>query len=282
MKSEDERSARPSDAGLPIDENRKVFEDISALNNELLTAQRELARRNAELIRLNEQKNQLLGIAAHDLRNPIAVIYTCSDFLLSEPKNFDPGQLEMLRCARASSEFMLQLIEDVLQFSTIESGKIELRLQRFEPAELVKRHVVLNRVIAARKNIAIELDIEPNLPALDADPQKIEQVLENLISNAIKFSPPQAVVNVSLKREGHQLKIAVADQGPGIPEAERVKLFKPFSRTSVQPTGREKSTGLGLAIARNIVEAHHGRIWLESEVGKGSTFSVTLPLPDQQ
>lgn len=173
---------------------------------------------------------------------------------------------------------MLQLVEDMLHLSKMEAGKIELRTRRLDPTELVTRHAAVNRPIAARKNITIDLDIEPDLPVIEADPHKIEQVLENLISNAIKFSPPQTVVKVTLGRDGPRLKIAVADQGPGIPESERGKLFLPFSRTSVRPTAGEQSSGLGLAIAHKIVEAHQGRIWLESEIGKGSTFLVTLPV----
>ena len=279
MKREDERPERaPAQTGSHAAEDHKMFEEIAALNNELIRAQRELARRNAELTRINEEKNQLLGIAAHDLRSPLAAIYSCSEFLLDEPPNLNEDQLEMLRAVKTSSLYMLQLIEDILHLSRMESGKIELHIRRFDPTELATRHVAVNRPIAARKNITIDLDIEPNLPAIEADPHKIEQVLENLISNAIKFSSPQTVVKVTLGRDGPRLKIAVADQGPGIPEAERGKLFLPFSRTSVRPTGGEKSSGLGLAIARKIVEAHRGRIWLESEVGKGSTFVVTLPV----
>lgn len=279
MKREDEQAGRaPAGTVLQVADDRKLFEEIAALNNELITAQRELARRNAELTRSNEEKNQLLGVAAHDLRNPLAAIYSCSEFLLDESKHLDDDSLEMLRAVKTSSLYMLQLIEDILHLSRMDSGKIELRTRSFDLIELVTRHVGVNRPIAARKNITIDLHLELNLPAIEADPHKIEQVLENLISNAIKFSPPQTVVKVTLGRDGPRLKIAVADQGPGIPVAERGKLFLPFSRTSVRPTAGEQSSGLGLAIARKIVEAHRGRIWLESEVGKGTTFLVTLPI----
>jgi signal transduction histidine kinase len=116
------------------------------------------------------------------------------------------------------------------------------------------------------------------LPTVEADPRKIEQVMENLLSNAIKFSPPGTTVTMTLIPMGAQVRIEVRDQGPGIPEAEQGKLFQPFQRTSVKPTGGEESSGLGLAIARRIVEAHGGRIGVESVVGSGSTFFVNLPL----
>jgi signal transduction histidine kinase len=279
MKREDERPGNEcGQAVLPAPDERKVFEEITALNNELVTAQRELARRNSELTRLNEEKNHFLGVATHDLRNPLAAIYSSSEFLLSQSDRLDSEQVEILSAIKNSSLFMLQLVEDLLHLSQIESGKIQLRIRDVDLAELVRRHSAVNRPVAARKNIRLDFDIEPNLPAIEADPHKLEQVLENLISNAIKFSPPGTAIVVTLRGEGAGLKLAVADQGPGIPVGEQKKLFLPFSRTSVRPTGREKSSGLGLAIARNIVEAHRGRIGLESEVGKGSTFFVTLPV----
>src|SRR5215469_8436381 len=268
MNPQNQRPGRES-AIARAAEDEKIVEEMAALNNELITAQRELVRRNAELTRLNEQMNQLLGIAAHDLRNPLAAIYTCSEYLLSEPKNLETAQIEMLRAVETSSMFMLGLIEDILHLSRMESGKIELRIESFDPAGLVERHVAINRAIAARKKITIDLDIQSNLTPIEGDRNKIEQVLENLISNAIKFSPPQTSITVVLRLDGPGLRLAVTDQGPGIPEIERDKLFQPFSRTSVRPTGGEKSSGLGLAIARKIVEAHRGRIWIESEVGRG-------------
>jgi two-component system, OmpR family, sensor kinase len=116
MKREDQRPGQGSgDAVLHADEDRKMFEEIAALNNDLVTMQRELARRNAELTRVAEQKNQLLGVAAHDLRNPLAVIYSSSDFLLSEQRNFDADQIEMMSAIKTSSLYMLQLIEDILR-----------------------------------------------------------------------------------------------------------------------------------------------------------------------
>lgn len=259
-------------------DERKIYEDFTRLNNELVTAQRELARSNAGLIRLNEQKNQLLGMAAHDLRNPLGAIFSCSEYLLDELKNLSDDQLEMLSAIKSSSEFMLQLIEDILNLSRIESGKIELRIEPCNLADLASRHVATNRLIAARKKIQVVLNLGPDLPTVEADPRKIEQVMENLLSNAIKFSPPGTTVTMTLIPMGAQVRIEVRDQGPGIPEAERGKLFQPFQRTSVKPTGGEKSSGLGLAIARRVVEAHGGRIGVESEVGVGSTFFVNLPL----
>jgi signal transduction histidine kinase len=287
MKSRDHRKAPPLSQARAVkadeykptaDDEHKVYEDFTALNNELINAQRELARTNSELIRLNQQKNQLLGMAAHDLRNPLSAISLCSEYLINELTNLPADQLEMLSTIKASSEFMLWLIEDILDLSKIESIKVALRAELCDLKILAARHVATSRLIAARKKIHINLEIAPDLPLVEADPRKIGQVLENLLSNAIKFSPPGATLGMKMLQTGERVRIAVRDQGPGIPEGELGMLFKPFQRTSVKPTGGEKSSGLGLAIASKIVEAHGGVIGVQSEIGVGSTFFVTLPL----
>ena len=288
MKRDGREKVTPSQTEQPVarikehkpttHDDLKIYEDLTALNNELVTAQRELARSNADLIRLNEQKNQLLGMAAHDLRNPLSAISLCSEYLLNDLLNLPSDQLEMLSTIKSSSEFMLRLIEDILDLSKIESIRVELRIERCDLANLAARHVATSRLIAARKKIHIDLEIGPELPSVEADPHKVEQVLENLLSNAIKFSPPDKTVTVTMLRMGAHVRIEVRDQGPGIPEGELGRLFKPFQRTSVKPTGGEKSSGLGLAIASKIVEAHGGEIGMESKVGVGSTFFINLPL----
>jgi signal transduction histidine kinase len=143
---------------------------------------------------------------------------------------------------------------------------------------LIRNNVALNRVIAGRKQITVEYHCANELPILQLDRKKIEQVLNNLISNAIKYSFPQSKVEIHSKCENNNLVISVSDEGQGIPQAEMDKLFKPFSRTSAKATSGESSTGLGLVIVRKIVEAHNGRVWAESRVKKGSTFYISLPI----
>jgi signal transduction histidine kinase len=133
--------------------------------------------------------------------------------------------------------------------------------------------------MASKKNISIDFHYDQDIPETLVDTAKIEQVLNNLIVNAIKFSNQGSVINVKVARSGKEAVISVKDQGQGIPDGEIDKLFKPFQRTSVRSTGGEDSTGLGLAIVRKIVMGHQGRVWVESEVGKGSTFYVASPLP---
>ncbi|HEX8203546.1 MAG TPA: hybrid sensor histidine kinase/response regulator, partial [Isosphaeraceae bacterium] len=259
-----------------------VYEELTRLNNDLGAAQRELARKNAELERLNAQKNQFLGMAAHDLRNPLGVILNYSDFLLDDPgAAFSTEQRAFLEIIRSSSDFMLRLVNDLLDVSLIEAGRLELDRKPVDLGRLTARAVGLNRLLAERKSILLSLSDAEDGPTLALDAGKIEQVLNNLITNAIKFSHAGTTVSVSVRRRGGAAEVAVADEGQGIPAAERERLFRPFGRTSVQPTAGEQSTGLGLSICRRIVEGHGGRIWAESQEGRGSTFTFALPLPDR-
>jgi signal transduction histidine kinase len=225
---------------------------------------------------LNEQKNKFLGMAAHDLRNPIGATLGYSEMLLEGDLTEDDRTL--VSKIEASSKFMLRLLNDLLDLSQIESGKLELHLEDVDLAALVKENAELNRIIAGKKNIKLDLISTGEPPRVRADPSKIEQVLSNLISNAIKYSFPDTTIRVFLESKAGEAIVRVQDQGQGIPAAELSQLFQEFQKTSVQSTGGEKSTGLGLAIVKKVVEGHGGRIGVESEVGQGSTFYVSLPL----
>lgn len=261
-----------------VERDDTLYDEISRLNNELVAMQRELAKQNVELEHLNALKNQFLGMAAHDLRNPLSAILAYSQFLTDDAgAALSEEQNEFLNTIRTSSEFMLGLVNNLLDVAQIEAGKLHLDAQAVNLGALVRRNIALNRVLAAKKQIEIELT-ETSLPLLLADASKIEQVLNNLISNAIKFSPPRTMIRVNLARADANAVLSVRDQGPGIPPDELDKLFKPFQKTSVKSTASEKSTGLGLSIVKKIVEGHRGKIWVESQVGAGTTFFVTLPL----
>ena len=260
--------------------NDDLMDQLSRLNNELTGLQRELSKKNEELERLNVLKNQFLGMAAHDLRNPLGLIMAYSDFLIQEAgPQLGEEHNEFLDIIHNSSRFMLKLVNDLLDVSVIESGNLTLDLQGVDLAALVSQVVALNRSMAAKKQITIDLAAGEPLMVL-CDPVKIEQVLNNLLTNAVKFSFPQTQIEIAVALVDQQAQITVRDHGQGIPPADLGKLFKPFSRTSVRTTGGEKSTGLGLLITRRIIEEHHGRIWVESEVGVGTAFHVALPLKE--
>ena len=247
-------------------------------NNELSNMARQLQKSNSELRKLNDIKNQFLGMAAHDLRNPIGAIIAYSDFVIDEATSLTDEQKEFLSIIKNSSNYMLKLLDDLLDFSKIEAGKLGLDLARCDFISFAKRVVKLNSVIAAKKNIQIILNVHEVIPELDFDSIKIEQVLNNILSNAFKYSRRNTTVMVNMFMSGDFLTVEVRDQGVGIPKDKIDLIFQPFTRISKQGTEGERSTGLGLAIVRRIVLGHRGRIWVESSEGEGSTFYFTLPV----
>ncbi|HEV2705815.1 MAG TPA: HAMP domain-containing sensor histidine kinase [Pyrinomonadaceae bacterium] len=260
------------------DRDSELYDELARLNNELVTTQRELVKRNVELERLNEIKNQFIGVVAHDLRNPLQVIEGYSQILKNEVLGeLSAEQQKVISVIRRNSDFMLKLVTDLLYISKIEAGKLHLELQETDLLTLLEKNVELNRLLAGQKQIDIMVSHEDDIPPLRVDAPKIEQVLNNLISNAVKFSYPQTTVKVHTAKAEQEVVVAVSDEGQGIPEGEIDRLFIPFESLSVKSTGGEQSTGLGLAIARRIIEGHGGRIWVQSEVGVGSTFSFSLP-----
>jgi len=241
----------------------------------------ELAEKNAELERLNEQKNQFLGIAAHELRNPLHFILTYSEFLLEEASDvLSEEQIKFLSIIRSSSEFMVRLVNDLLDVARINAGKLQLNTEPTDLVALVRRNVSLNKTLAAKRDVHLRLHEEP-LPTMAVDPVKVEQVLNNLMTNAVKYSPPGGIVDVTLERDGDHVTLAVHDRGPGIPDDELDKVFQPFETTSIESLTGEKGTGLGLAIAKKIAQGHGGDIWVESMMGQGTTFYLSLPIHDE-
>jgi PAS domain S-box-containing protein len=237
-----------------------------------------LKRATAELERLNRIRTQFLDTAAHDLRNPISGILFLTEFLYDEVATvLTEQQRRALSGIRSSSEFMIRLIDNYLDITSVQSGSLHLNRRLSDPRRVLERSIGLNAKLASQKQLHIGLHMEGALPELSIDEERVAQVLNNLISNAIKFSQPGTTIEVRSVAQNEGVLISVRDQGPGIPEAERYKLFEPFGRTSVRAPGGERSTGLGLAISRKIVEGHGGRIWVESQVGVGSVFLFTLP-----
>lgn len=230
-----------------------------------------------DLSKANSAKNHFLGIAAHDLRNPLTSIRGLSEFLMEDstgPLNED--QSAMLKSIHGATQVMLDLLNELLDISVIESGETRLDCVPCNFVDVVADAVALSAIQASKKNMRFDLKRGTLTQALMLDPRKFRQVVDNLLSNAIKFSPPGSTIIVEVSEEpGHQ-SLSVRDQGRGIPQGEMGKLFQSFGRTSVRPTGGEKSTGLGLAICRKIVEAHGGSIAAINMESGGAEFRVTF------
>lgn len=277
----DGESANPEKARMLLELSAQ--ERDNAVNNTLL---RDLILRYAlserSLIELNELKNRFLGIAAHDLRNPLTSIRGFSDLLLGEVVGtLNEEQREFMTLIREVSQDMLNLLNDLLDVSNIESGKLVLSPEMASLKGLCEERIHLNEVIAAEKGIQYHRDLQ-DIPELRFDRTRIGQVVDNLLSNATKFSPKGSQVAIALTQDGDSVIFSVSDQGPGVPVEEQNRLFGEFQKGTARPTGGEKSTGLGLAIAKRIVETHGGKIWVESDPPKGATFRFSLPLTKEK
>lgn len=254
----------------------ELYEELARVNNDLVTAQRELARTVAELRRLNSYKDELLGMAAHDLRSPLTANAGFIRFLQEDSETLPENTRTLLAHLRKNSEYMQRLVESVLDFAAIQSGRVRLQFEETSPAALVRSVVETMRILAEARGIAIRLQEEPELPRMRLDPVKIQQAVQNLVANAVQYTPDGSAVDVRVRRAGSGVAIEVEDRGPGIPAEELPDLFKPFTRLSTSTVSKHRSVGLGLAITRRLIEAHGGQIEVFSEVGRGTRFVVRL------
>lgn len=256
----------------------RMYNEVENSRQTIENQKKELENSNDELFELNQLKNKFLGIAAHDLRNPLGAIRGLSEILLEDAKDGqDEEQQKWLAMIYKTSNEMLNLLNELLDISVIESGKLDLKLKPGSLTELLEGRVQIYQKVAARKKIRIHTTSSEILQPL-FDENRIDQVVDNLLSNAIKFSPLDTDIYISIEQEENMVKVNIRDQGPGISEEDQPKLFGEFQKLSARPTANESSTGLGLSIVKKIIEAHKGEIWVNSTPGDGATFSFTLPL----
>lgn len=248
-------------------ENAALYQDVYEHNQNLDKLVKE---RTAEI-------QKLLGMAAHDLRNPLAAVRGFAE-LLDDGINGDlnEDQKELTSTIYTTTNSLLGMVNDLLDISVIESGEMNLDMKPGNLFELTKEVIRLDQITADRKDIAIKFESNGDPAKTPFDYNKLRQVVDNLVSNAIKFSPHGSSIWVNAEADNGQIKIAVKDEGPGIPENERELVFKTFGKASVKPTGGETSTGLGLAICHRIIDAHGGAITIDCPASGGSEFSIIL------
>jgi signal transduction histidine kinase len=265
-----------------IEALENINHQIMTVNREITNLQRELARQKAELIQLNKLKNEFMGIAAHDLRSPLSVIQGFSSLLTRHPDMPKEERLELLTMISDSIKDMIEMLNSLLNVSEIESGNLRLNPVEVNLDDYLHHIAQRSRHTAEQKNITLHLDIEPGLLPVRFDPHRIQQVMDNLLSNAFKFSHRDTQVIIRCVRISAQhIEISVIDQGQGIKTEELSKVFLAFQKTSTRSTAGEHSTGLGLAICKRIVELSGGQIGVESVYGQGSRFFFSLPLTAQ-
>ncbi|WP_224995569.1 sensor histidine kinase KdpD [Cesiribacter sp. SM1] len=241
---------------------------------------RQLELANKRLEEVSQEKNKYIGIAAHDIRNPLSNIFLLSK-LLADPRGgttLNQQQQEYIRLIGSISAGALSLLNNILDISQIEAGTLKVQKEEQEYLALVNEVVQMNKPIAGEKGQVIEVVSAKPALWLPFDKTYISQVLMNLLTNAIKFSFKDAVIRVIIKEEEGFVVTRVEDQGVGIREEDKEKIFRPFEKAQNQPTAGERSSGLGLAIVKKVVEAHGGNIGVESTYGKGATFYFSLPL----
>lgn len=303
-----------SDTGMNTTINTKVFRDgdqmlvtgeidlerinkqnqrLSELNRETSNLQRQLTKdkillehtlydlkkANEQLGIVNEEKNKFMNMAAHDLRNPIAIAISYADILINDPDSFSASQREtFLKTIEERLRFSLKLMSELLDISKIEAGDVELNMTNNDYVALVNKTVAFNQMVARYKNIHIRIETDISSWHFAFDKNKIEQVLNNILSNAIKYSFKNSYIIIWItKDENGKAVTSVIDQGAGIKKEELPNIFQPFHKSSTTPTAGESSTGLGLAISKKIVEEHGGWLEVSSRINEGSRFTFFLP-----
>jgi signal transduction histidine kinase len=256
---------------LNILRNLAVYTKI-ALEN--ASAYRKIEQANRELLDLNKEKNHLISIVAHDLRNPLTSSLAISENLKSESSGRDKEEQESLGFLVNALKRMNNMVSKILDIRVIEQKKINMKCEKTDLGEVVQDVYRNMQETAMQKNITLNLD---NLKVYGiVDRNYLTQVFENLLSNAIKFSPKNSDVKIKVEEENGEVRINFIDRGPGIKKEEMDKLFGKYQRLSARPTAGEDSTGLGLSIVKKYVDVMGGKVWCESEPGKGSSFIVSF------
>ncbi len=268
-----------------VSERRDAEEKIRMLNRnlerrslELASANEELSLQNREVERANRLKSEFLASMSHELRTPLNTILGFSELLSEESAgSLNDKQKRFVTHIHRDAHHLLELINDILDLSKIEAGRLELHLENFLMAVPAAEVLTSIRPLAATKGVSLDSDLDTEL-MLHADRVRFKEILYNLLSNAIKFTPQDGRVWIESSLEGESIHIVVGDTGIGIAAGDQKEIFESFRQASATTKGVREGTGLGLAITQRLVEQHGGKIWVESELGKGSRFHVSFPM----
>ena len=252
-------------------------QDLARLTADLSGQVASLQHRAEELSRQDQLKSELLATVSHELRTPLTSIKGALSVLLAEDPPAQEVRAEFLGIAHQNVERVMRLIGNFLNLTRIEAGQIGIAPRALDLAEVLAAAVGRMRGLAAERRVSLQVEAPPGPLPLTGDPEMLESVLTNLLDNAVKFSPEGAPVTVRIEADPRAVTVHVRDRGPGIPPEEVARVFERFFRGSPAVTRRVPGTGLGLHISKAIVQAHGGRIGVESRIGEGSTFTVSLP-----
>ncbi len=279
-------STLATQVGVSI-ENAQLYEELARWNKELeqTVAERtkELREANEKLKKMDKAKSDFLSMVAHELRTPLTSIKAFTEMLLRKPDGEMEKRTKYLGIIHSECNRLTRLINDVLDLAKIEAGKIEWNIQPISMAEVVNTALTSTHKLAEDKELKTEPLIEDDLPPVLADHDRLIQVIINLVGNAVKFTDKGGRIEVSVKKKltpDKCIHVSVSDTGIGIRKKDLGKVFQKFKQVGSGMTDRPEGTGLGLSICREIIEHHKGKIWVESELKKGTTFHFTLPLED--
>jgi signal transduction histidine kinase len=253
-------------------------QSITFMHQEVEKQKDQILQKNEELLSLNNEKNNLIGIVAHDLKSPLNQMKGLLNIIRLNAAGFDAETASCLNMMEESADRLHNLIGKILDVEALESQKSNLVLEKLNLSDILTDLVERYELYGQQKSITLHAAIPESLHVV-ADKVYIIQVFENLISNAIKFSPSRRNVFVRLSCTQEEIVTEVADEGPGLTEEDKKKLFGKYQKLSARPTGNEISTGLGLSIVKKFVDAMNARIWCESEAGKGAHFFVAFKIP---
>jgi signal transduction histidine kinase len=246
-------------------ENARLFKEVEDKGQQLTIA--------------NQHKSEFLANMSHELRTPLNAVIGFSEVLLERMfGDLNPKQEEYLQDIVSSGRHLLSLINDILDLSKVEAGRMELELGSFDLPVALENALTLVRERAVRRGIRLDLKTGSRLGAFVGDERKFKQILLNLLSNAVKFTPEGGRVTLSAELANGSVEVSVADTGIGIAPEDQEAIFEEFRQVGSDYASKREGTGLGLTLARKFVELHGGKIWVKSEVGRGSTFTIALPV----
>jgi signal transduction histidine kinase len=279
VKQMDERSRQIGQGDFSHRVNVPNQDELGTLAANLNRMSEELGRLYRQLEAANRHKSEFLANMSHELRTPLNAIIGFSEVLAERMfGELNDKQSEYVRDIHSSGLHLLSLINDILDLAKVEAGRMELSLSAFNVPTAIENAVTLVRERAVRHGVALEMHVAPELDSITADERKFKQILLNLLSNAVKFTPQGGRIDVRAIQRATLLQISISDTGIGISEADQRTIFEEFRQVGGDYAGKPEGTGLGLTLARKFVEMHGGSLWVESELGKGSTFFFTLPL----
>ncbi len=255
----------------------ETFADQAAIAIENARLFNEIQEKGRELELASRHKSEFLANMSRELRTPLNAIIGFSEVLKEQMAGpLSEKQLEYLTDILESGRHLLSLINDILDLSKIEAGRMDLQRSPFSFPDALRNGVMMIREQASQHDIDVRLEIAPEVDVIDADERKVKQTLFNLLSNAVKFTADRGRIEVRAELADGEVHVSVRDTGIGIAAEDQARIFEEFQQSAFA-RGRE-GTGLGLALSKKFVELHGGKIWVESEVGQGSTFTFTLPL----